>query len=375
MPSVLSAVAAFFLSFAVSGALWFNLGAAVLAFALTLWPLVGRSVLRPAIAIAASLCLLALVRTPALIDSLHPQPAPDPDDLVQRIARTAIPLRAVDSGSGFADLTPLDRVWQGVRVVALGEATHGTSEFFRMKHRLAEFLVTQMGFHDFAMEMDDRHARAIDSYIHGETANNPVPGLSWPWGTREMAAMVEWMRTYNASAIPAARVTFHGIDYQGERRDFRMAQNTLALLDHLSAASRVILWAHNAHVSNGAGWMGSYLKNTLRNQIYLTGFEFHHGKFTSNLNWVQTYEAEPADNRFYAATLKRIGSPILFLDFRTLSEDAQVDAWLRQPHLAHELQEFHGLLRLNPAWVRTNEPWPALFDGVIYIEESTPAQP
>ena len=57
-----------------------------------------------------------------------------------------------------------------------------------------------------------------------------------------------------------------------------------------------------------------------------------------------------------------------------MQEDAAINQWLRQPHFAHELQEGHGLLRLNPAWVRTDESWPSLFDGVIYIEKSTPAR-
>lgn len=372
--AILDAVAAFFLSFGVSGALWVNLGAGLLAFAGSMWFLLRHSRRQAAITIASAACLLALVSAPTVVDRLHGRPRPESGELVRQIGRAAVPLQSVDAGAGFADLAPLDRIWQGVRVVALGEATHGTSEFFRMKHRLTEFLVTRMGFRHFAMELGERLAKPIDEYIQGERGNNPVAGLQWPWGTREMAAMVDWMRNYNASAAPAARVHFHGIDYQGERRDFRMAQNTLALLDRLDAESRVILWAHNAHVSSGPGWMGWYLKHTLHNQIYLTGFEFHHGRFTSNLNWVRTYEAEPADDGYYAAALQRVGKPILFLDFRTMQEDEALDAWLRQPRFAHELQEAHGLLRLNPAWVRTNESWPSLFDGIVYIEESTPAR-
>jgi len=186
--------------------------------------------------------------------------------------------------------------------------------------------------------------------------------------------MVDWMRKYNASAAVPDRVHFHGIDYQGQRRDFQMARNTLALLDDVGVEGRVILWAHNAHISSGAGWMGSYLKPALRNQIYLTGFEFHHGRFTSNLEWVRTYQAEPADSRFYAAALMRIGKPILFLDFRAMMESPAVERWLGQPRLSHHLQEVHGFLRLNPAWIRDDESWPSLYDGLIYIEESTPAR-
>ena len=374
VPAILCAFIAFFLSFVLTGALWVNLGVGLIAFAVSMWFLVRHSRHRGAITAVSTVCLLALVSTPAALDRLRGRPRAEPEELVRQIGRAAIPFASVDPGTDFADLAPLERIWQGVRVVALGEATHGTSEFFRMKHRLTEFLVIRMGFRHFALELDERWAKPIDDYIQGDPGRNPVAGLSWPWGTREMAAMVDWMRQYNASAPAPDRVHFYGFDFQGERRDFHMAQNTLALLNHLGAEARVILWAHDQHISSGPGWMGSYLKATLRNQIYLTGFEFHHGRFTSNFNWVRTYEAEPADSGYYAAALQRIGRPILFLDFRTMQDDPSVDAWLSQPRFAHDLQEAHGLLRLNPAWVRTNESWPSLFDGVVYIERSTPAR-
>ena len=373
VPATLCALAAFFFSFAVTGILWLNLAAGLLPFGLVLWIFIGHTPRRSAIAVASTACLLVLVTAPLWLDRLHARPAADPDDVVRRIARVAIPLDSVDPGSNFADLEPLAGIWRGVRIVALGEATHGTSEFFRMKHRLTKFLVMKMGFLDFAMELEMREANQINDYIQGEGRDNPVARLSWPWRTAEVAAMVDWMRQYNASVPSAGRIHFHGIDYQGDRRDFRMAQNTISLMEVLGAQSRVILWAHNSHVSSGSGWMGSYLKSHLRNEIYLTGFEFHHGRFTSNMNWVRTYEAEPAGNGFYAAALARTGRQILFLDFRTMEEDPVLDAWLQQPRFTHVLQEMHGLLRLNPEWVRTSESWPSLFDGMVYIEQSTPA--
>ena len=56
------------------------------------------------------------------------------------LAKNAIPLHSIKTGSGFADLQPLKKVFQDVRVVGLGEATHGTREFFQFKHRMVEFL-------------------------------------------------------------------------------------------------------------------------------------------------------------------------------------------------------------------------------------------
>ena len=376
LPSVVCASLAFILSFGITGALWFNLAAAVAAFALSMWYLLRHSRWRVAVTAVSALCLLAGALAPTLLDSLHAKPAPAPDALVQQIASASIPLASLDAGAGFADLEPLRKTWQGTRMVALGEATHGTSEFFRMKYRLTEFLVTQMGFRHLALEFDPDDANlweGVEPYIQGRGGANPVAHLSWPWRTREIVEMVDWMRKYNATVPAPGRVRFHGIDYQGERRDFRMARNALDLLDEVGVDGRVILWAHNAHVSSGPGRMGSYLKQALRNQIYLTGFEFDRGRFTSSLAWVRTYQAEPADTRFYAATLQRIGKPILFLDFRTMMESPAVEAWLNQPRLSHHLQEAHGFMRLNPAWVRDDEPWPSLYDGVIYITESTPA--
>ena len=373
--SAFFAFLAFALSFAISGALWVNLGAAVIAFSLSMWFLLRNSRRRLAITAAAAVCLLAAVASPTLRDKFRGTTPPEPQELVERIGRAAFPLQGVDPGSGFADLEPLGDAWRGARIVALGEATHGTSEFFRMKHRITEFLVTRMGFRHVAMELDPLLGQHVESYVQGERRENPVAELPWPWRTREVANLVEWMRRYNTPAPAEERIHFSGIDYQGARRDFRMAQNTLDLLEHSGTAARMVLWAHNAHVSSGHGQMGSYLKQALRQQIYLTGFEFHHGQFTSRFKWVRTYEAPPAGNGYYAGALARTGRPILFLDFRTMRRDPEVEAWLAQPHLGHSLQELHGLYRLNPAWVTTDESWLALFDGVIYIEQSTPAEP
>ncbi|HTY89198.1 MAG TPA: hypothetical protein VMB80_17255 [Candidatus Acidoferrum sp.] len=68
------------------------------------------------------------------------------------LSTNAIRLETVEAGHGFADLQPLKPVIGPARIVALGEATHGTREFFQLKHRMLEFLVTEMGFNIFAME-------------------------------------------------------------------------------------------------------------------------------------------------------------------------------------------------------------------------------
>jgi hypothetical protein len=61
-------------------------------------------------------------------------------------------LTTVEAGHGFDDMMPIARIVGDARVVALGETTHGTREFFQLKHRMIEFLTTQIGFTIFTIE-------------------------------------------------------------------------------------------------------------------------------------------------------------------------------------------------------------------------------
>lgn len=55
----------------------------------------------------------------------------------------AIPLGTVEAGHGFDDIEKLGEIVGNAHIVALGEATHGTREFFQLKHRIIEFLATK----------------------------------------------------------------------------------------------------------------------------------------------------------------------------------------------------------------------------------------
>jgi erythromycin esterase len=101
----------------------------------------------------------------------------------------AIALRSTRPGSGWDDLEPLRDVLERARVVALGEATHGTREFFRLKQRLVEYLVSALGFNVFALEADFGAALAVDDYVQGGpgTAEQALARLDfWTWNAAEL---------------------------------------------------------------------------------------------------------------------------------------------------------------------------------------------
>ncbi len=116
-----------------------------------------------------------------------------------------------------ADLGPLMQRIGDARVVLLGEATHGTSEFYRMRERISRELIERKGFSFVAIEGDWPDAARVDHYVrHAQyppsewTAFARFP--TWMWRNQEVRGFVDWLRTHNAERDAARRVAFHGLD-------------------------------------------------------------------------------------------------------------------------------------------------------------------
>jgi erythromycin esterase len=177
---------------------------------------------------------------------------PNSSDAVwEWIRRTAIPLSTPVAGHGFDDMAPLKRIVGDARVVALGEATHGTREFFQLKHRMLEFLVTQMGFSIFAIEANMPEAYRLNEFVlkgEGDPAKLIKGMYVWMWDTQEVLDMVLWMREYNRSG--KGRVEFTGFDMQTPTvanenvRDF-VAKTDADYVPALARASEMVRAARN----------------------------------------------------------------------------------------------------------------------------------
>ena len=137
--------------------------------------------------------------------------------VIAELKDNLIAIKSVEAGNGFDDLQPLKRVFKNVRLVGLGEETHGTREFFQFKHRMLEFLVKEMGFRVFALEASYSACQTINDYVMGKM-NDGAKALDsqgfWTWNTEEVRAMMDWMRAYNASVPVERRVKFIGFDIQ-----------------------------------------------------------------------------------------------------------------------------------------------------------------
>lgn len=131
------------------------------------------------------------------------------------IRANAIPIKTADPIDDQSDLMPLKKLIGNHRIVALGEGTHGTSEFFKMKHRITKFLAEEMGFTVFAIEANMPEAREVNRYVlTGEgDPHKALAGLYfWTWNTSEVLDMIKWMRQYNLSG--KGKIEFYGFDMQ-----------------------------------------------------------------------------------------------------------------------------------------------------------------
>jgi erythromycin esterase-like protein len=141
--------------------------------------------------------------------------AQEKSPITEWIAGHAIPLSTVEARHGFADLQPLKKVIGDARIVELGEATHGTREFFQLKHRMLEFLATEMGFTIFSIEANMPEAYKLNDYVlrgEGDPAKLLKGMYFWTWDTEEVLDMIRWMREFNQSG--KGRVEFTGFDMQ-----------------------------------------------------------------------------------------------------------------------------------------------------------------
>lgn len=312
------------------------------------------------------------------------------EQAVQSALETAFayPFELSTPTAEVADLQPMVDYLSTATFVGMGEATHGTKEFYQMKDQLFRQLVTQKDFKAIIFEIPWGNALVVNDFVTkgiGNADSSIDQTFYWTYNTGEVRTMTQWMHDYNEGLAPEEKIWFVGCDIQGpnfeeEQRiltdylekvmpdsigfvldaykklpssdlfnyatnsnatiqeknrkgaaavyDFFVAQEgammaasscqeyQIALMaahvvqhrervyrtenygemrDSLMAlyaewwqrilgeSAQVAIWAHNAHVMNGASltqnWMGTYLKARHDENYKNVGFSFGQGSF------------------------------------------------------------------------------------------------
>ena len=173
--------------------------------------------------------------------SLSAAPRPSParpavDDVVAAIAAASEPFNSI----GSARIEPLLERIGDARVVLLGEATHGTSEFYRMRERISQELILRKGFRFVAIEGDWPDVARLDHYVrHFEyppsewTAFARFP--TWMWRNKEVRSFVDWLHAHNADRTLQNRIAFYGLDLYSLYTSIRSVLKYLDEVDPESA--------------------------------------------------------------------------------------------------------------------------------------------
>jgi erythromycin esterase len=376
-----------------------------------------------------------------------------------------IPIKTTKAENGFLDLEYLKQSLKDVKIVALGENTHGTSEIFEMKHRLLEFLSTEMGFDIFAIESNMPEAYLINDYVlKGEGDPKTLLSYNTPaWNTQEVLNMLKWMRNFNKS-LENSSLQFTGFDMQsfygslryltdyvnsnfselkfltdslsillrntnnafnkqdnrfhlaiikcdqilsclldlkaeysekinikeinwiiqntnvirqycnfqistGKLRDKYMADNVSWILEN-NPDSKIVLWAHNEHITKNYQAMGEYLSRKYGKEYFSIGFSTNKGNYTAGRqNKVTT------DNKLVAAVpgsfdyiFSQTGLQSFFLDLNLANHNEPNSSWLNKKMYFRTIGGNATDNQFLPATITKK------FDGIIFINKTSPTK-
>jgi erythromycin esterase len=398
--------------------------------------------------------------------------------IVAWLRANAVPLGHVEPGRGSSDLNALKKTLKDVRIVGLGEVTHGGREIVRVKHRLVEFLVTQMGFTAFALEAAFSDAEPINDYVlfgKGDRASALTSQGYVAHDSEEFAEMLEWLRRYNSTAPAAKKVRFYGLDLfrndvgrakvlefvhrvlpedeapadsafralaaeeakwpawdtanvarirprlevlsnhlvagetelpeRATRAEFDrmlqyievmkqaallkgrsqpMADNLRYLIDHERPGTKLVIWAHNAHVATSTPNpnvgpdsynLGYLLRRQFGRGYYALATEFDHGSYRSRITTPPgdfkegVLSSAPTGSIPWQLAQSAVGD--FFVDLRAARSDDLVWRWLHSPRPAHNINWAYQ--DSSRVFARRNVG--ALYDGIVFLREITSTHP
>jgi erythromycin esterase-like protein len=165
-----------------------------------------------------------------------------------------------------------DRVLEVIgraRFALLGEASHGTEEFYRERLRITQRLIAEQGFTAVAVEADWPDAWRVNRYVHSLSedgdAREALSGFerfpSWMWRNTEVCDFIEWLREFNATRPMHSQVGFYGLDLYSL---FTSIQAVLRYLDDNDpdearrARARYACFDHARGDSQAYGYGASY---------------------------------------------------------------------------------------------------------------------
>lgn len=153
----------------------------------------------------------------------------------ERLLRAAT--RALDGSPG--DLDAVLAIVGDARFVLIGEASHGTHEFYRVRAEITKRLIREKGFDAVAVEADWPDAHRVDRYVRGRPgdadATEALAGFErfpqWMWRNSDVLDFVGWLRSWNEERAEERKVAFFGLDLYSLHRSMAAVLDYLRVVD------------------------------------------------------------------------------------------------------------------------------------------------
>jgi len=156
---------------------------------------------------------------------------------------TSLPKLIYQSSEHFTSINDvkLDNLLERIgdsRLVLLGEASHGTAEFYEMRARISQELIEKKGFTIIAVEADWPDATHIDQYIHGISPDPLLKSVpfsrfpTWMWANHSVQEFTHWLKAYNENVVtPEKQAGFYGLDLYSLNSSIDAVLNYLETVD------------------------------------------------------------------------------------------------------------------------------------------------
>jgi erythromycin esterase-like protein/predicted phosphoribosyltransferase len=237
------------------------------------------------------------------------------------------------------------------RIVLLGEATHGTHEFYRERAFITRRLITEKGFAAVAVEADWPDAYRINRYVRGTGADEEaVQALAdfgrfptWMWRNADVLDFIGWLRTHNDAQPAEKRTGFYGLDLYSLRASM---QAVLSYLDKVDpegarrARRRYSCFDQFGGEMQDYGYAASFgLHPSCEREVITQLLDLHRQR----AEYASRDGRVAADEFFYAEQNARLVTNAEEY-YRTMFR-GRADSWnLRDRHMVHTLNELERFL-------------------------------
>jgi erythromycin esterase-like protein len=271
----------------------------------------------------------------------------------------------------LSDLSFLKRDLKGKQIVGLGEASHGTHEFYTEKARIIRYLIEKCDFRTVSFEVPDSIMMQIDSFVQTGQGDlkKTMKGMGL-YGAEEIYQLFLTLRDYNKSSAAEKRVKLIGFDkpeYWSDpiSRDRFMAENFIKVVS--DQATKTIIWAHNVHLpkdTTAKYWsLGGFVAKHFGDRYFALALDTYQG----SVNVLNNREFEAHTFETNAHTLSAVMAKAQAKSFY-LKFDAKKDPFKG------------GIAYITNIYSNWNDPKPIPmrpgidFDAILFIKNTSPSK-